>query len=444
MKLAFGYEIDLPEDVEIMEESWMPDNPPMMYLLAGTYQNGEEKFNLCVNYDSYGYPTVGDEFIDGVIFELGTSVKSIVITMCVDMTASTRKSQRFDSSISDMYSVLEQCFIASAKAAPETHALHFLPILVDQDAPAGKEPILVAGGRYTLAMVPSHGLFDLPYETKTVTEGNVIETGFTAIGEGGFEIEGYAKYQYYPLPDGFAKDVEQLWDLKYIEVIYAALDVLGEEKAELLRSLLAENLHFESPVAISNELLKQEDHREALQKAIQEIDPAQWPVNEQKEILVKKEEAISLCRYWEIFGDTKMPFAGTRPNEGIRWMDVPGDLIGGGRYPGEINACAVFDGALHCVTGQSDLAPIPVKDWKPEDENAVLAENNQSQAFKPAVTKTVNTKSSPLTPRETPEKNGAQVILIPKGETVKLLKDGDWPLVEYNGLRGYVNGVYLR
>lgn len=50
MTLAFGYEIDLPEGVEITGEAWTPENHALMYLLTGTYQNGVEQFRLRVNY----------------------------------------------------------------------------------------------------------------------------------------------------------------------------------------------------------------------------------------------------------------------------------------------------------------------------------------------------------------------------------------------------------
>lgn len=56
----------------------------------------------------------------------------------------------------------------------------------------------------------------------------------------------------------------------------------------------------------------------------------------------------------------------------------------------------------------------------------------------------VNTKSSPLGLRETPEQNGKTILEIKKNEKVVILEDGDWPLVEYNGQRGYVNGQYLK
>lgn len=61
-----------------------------------------------------------------------------------------------------------------------------------------------------------------------------------------------------------------------------------------------------------------------------------------------------------------------------------------------------------------------------------------------AVVKTVNTKSSPLTLRQAPGNNEQKILSINKGETVTVLQDGDWPLIEYNGHQGYVNGQYLK
>lgn len=69
---------------------------------------------------------------------------------------------------------------------------------------------------------------------------------------------------------------------------------------------------------------------------------------------------------------------------------------------------------------------------------------SQEATANTTVTKTVNTKSSPLTLRKTPGNGGAKILSIPKGETVTVLEDGDWPLVEYKGRQGYVNGAYLK
>ena len=60
-----------------------------------------------------------------------------------------------------------------------------------------------------------------------------------------------------------------------------------------------------------------------------------------------------------------------------------------------------------------------------------------------SLTATVVTKSSPLSLRETPGNRGDVILEIPKGETVTVLKQGDWSLVKYGGKMGYVNGKYL-
>lgn len=56
---------------------------------------------------------------------------------------------------------------------------------------------------------------------------------------------------------------------------------------------------------------------------------------------------------------------------------------------------------------------------------------------------TVTTKSSPLTMRQTAGNGGKEITKIPKGETVEVLKKGDWALVSYHGKEGYVNSKYL-
>ena len=59
-------------------------------------------------------------------------------------------------------------------------------------------------------------------------------------------------------------------------------------------------------------------------------------------------------------------------------------------------------------------------------------------------TAVINTQNSPLTMRDAPSQSGRTICKIPKGETVKVLKKGDWAKVEYDGEQGYVNGKYLK
>lgn len=77
--------------------------------------------------------------------------------------------------------------------------------------------------------------------------------------------------------------------------------------------------------------------------------------------------------------------------------------------------------------------------FEPEKEAARGSQDGASEGL----TATVATKSSPLGMRETPGGDGAVILEIPKGKTVTVLEPGEWPLVEYNGQRGYVNGKYL-
>lgn len=70
--------------------------------------------------------------------------------------------------------------------------------------------------------------------------------------------------------------------------------------------------------------------------------------------------------------------------------------------------------------------------------------NETDEATPRKHTAVVATKSNPLTLRQTPGNNGQKILFINKGETVTVLQDGDWPLIEYNGHQGYVNGQYLK
>ena len=75
---------------------------------------------------------------------------------------------------------------------------------------------------------------------------------------------------------------------------------------------------------------------------------------------------------------------------------------------------------------------------------AMAEQNPDSEEAITPTTAIVATKSSPLSLRETPEQNGVILCEIPKGATVTVLEKGDWPIVEYNGQTGYVNGKYLK
>lgn len=69
-----------------------------------------------------------------------------------------------------------------------------------------------------------------------------------------------------------------------------------------------------------------------------------------------------------------------------------------------------------------------------KESNAALGRTRQA---------IVNTRQSPLTMTHEPEKKGGTVCMIPKGEVVTVLEEGQWPLVEYDGKQGFVDGQYL-
>jgi len=73
------------------------------------------------------------------------------------------------------------------------------------------------------------------------------------------------------------------------------------------------------------------------------------------------------------------------------------------------------------------------------------AEDQPAEDAQPALrAAVVNTKSDPLGMRATPQQNGEVICRIPKGETVSVLEEGSWALIEYRGQQGYVNSKYLK
>ena len=226
-------------------------------------------------------------------------------------------------------------------------------------------------------------------------------------------------------------------------MIERALNAIGEEKADLLRNLLVDEFGLLYPELITNEAMKT-TYEEWVQQ-IRNINIGSWTSESYQERLKKLEQAENYCRYWVIFEEPTVSPKDYLVN-GHRWLRVESPLIAGPR--GGTRHCAIFDGALHYAESEVNLASVKrVDDWTPEvdkTENIPTFENAQPSDAQTVMQKTVNTKSSPLTLRETPGNNGQKILSIQKGETVTILKDGDWPLVEYNGHKGYVNGKYLK
>lgn len=77
---------------------------------------------------------------------------------------------------------------------------------------------------------------------------------------------------------------------------------------------------------------------------------------------------------------------------------------------------------------------------QPKSEDEIAATDTDGTVW----TAVINTQNSPLTMRDAPSQSGRTICKIPKGETVKVLKKGDWAKIEYDGEQGYVNGKYLK
>ena len=117
------------------------------------------------------------------------------------------------------------------------------------------------------------------------------------------------------------------------------------------------------------------------------------------------------------------------------WMDGPAG------FAVDFMFCAEAFGLFEA--GAAPVHSGMTSDVQSAEEAAVQenAEESVQQALRTAV---VNTKSSPLSMRKTPDQSGKTILEIPKGETVSVLEEGEWPLIEYGGQKGYVNGKYLK
>jgi len=128
--------------------------------------------------------------------------------------------------------------------------------------------------------------------------------------------------------------------------------------------------------------------------------------------------------------------SGGVPNEKlVEWMDGPAG------FAIDFMFCAEAFGLFEAGAAPVQSGMTPAAQSAEEAAEKENAEESVQQALRTAV---VNTKSSPLSMRETPDQSGKTILEICKGETVSVLEEGEWPLIEYGGRKGYVNGKYLK
>lgn len=274
---------------------------------------------------------------------------------------------------------------------------------------------------------------DMECEESEYEEGLETTWGYTDEYDHFNEI---LTYQYLPMPEAFKANTATMTDEAYITLLEEALVYVGEKHLDKLQSVYP----LKDGQAWTKEYI-----REHTSQIIEMLDGPIKRRTKDDDGRVELKNASAVVRYFEPIDREEIMEKYTAWNAGSRrWVEVNDfDLFGQSR---DDSVIALFDGALHLITTYYDSG-CATSSFRLNDGSATAAIRltgtaGEGEAGKQ--TAVVATKSSPLTMRTTPGKNGTKVMSIPKGETVVVLESGDWPLVEYQGKRGYVNGIYLK
>lgn len=298
--------------------------------------------------------------------------------------------------------------------------------------------IPVARGQYTVSINDTFS--DVPWEKRTYEETEYaggIKTSYGYINTHHVYTDIFT-YQYLPLPEEFQIDTAIMTDEEYLIQLEKAFLYLGSQYLDILNDVII----LKDNQELTLEIAKAEGAR--LLEAIEQEMFQSAGTN-----FIKLMNARAVAGYFVPIdrNRVKMEYLAWQAGE-QRWVLTDSfDLFGENSING-YGAIAMFDGALHLIetadymnathtlTRNSD----ELKQVMPQEKNDKPAEIIASSQ-KTAI---VVTKSSPLSMRQSPNKNGKHILSIPKGEKVFVIEDGDWPYIEYNGKQGYADGAYLK
>lgn len=305
--------------------------------------------------------------------------------------------------------------------------------------------IPVAQGRYVVDIIDNKK--EVPAEKREYQEveceGGLKTTyGYTAENGSFREI---LTYEYLPMPEEFQVDVLTLTDEEYLALMEKAFEYLGNKYLSVLQEVIitkdGQPVTAEKVKASATDLMEMIDETEAAEKEkdIWDIDYV---------LLNNLTRARTVVGYFVPIDKDKVEKEHLAWNAGgKRWIVTRSfDLFGEDSING-YGGITLYDGALHLIEAADYRYP-SYTFRKNDDAVQTITYQESPDAAKASAegkrTAVVATKSSPLTLRKEPGENGAKILSIEKGETVTVLEDGDWPLVEYKGQQGYVNGKYLK
>lgn len=272
-----------------------------------------------------------------------------------------------------------------------------------------------------------------------------MQTTWGYMDERGYFTE-VLTYQYLPMPEAFQSNTLTMSDEEYLTQMENALAYVGGKHLDKLQSVV----YMKDGTQWTPELVKS---KFAVIMAFID-ESAEQLLAESSDVFEFNYEAHFALRDARIVTGYFAPIDKENVSVdriwnagGRRWIQTHSfDLFGQDSVNGYA-AIALFDGALHLI--ETPNYHYASGTFRRNDGSVTSAISQKTGAIEEAKasgrqTAIVATKSSPLTLRETPEKSGAKILSIPKGETVFVIQEGDWALIEYNGKQGYVDGKYLK
>lgn len=299
--------------------------------------------------------------------------------------------------------------------------------------PVGKNQFVIDIAEYR------EGFGNVNLECRETEYEEGLQTAWGYVNEHGMFTE-VLVYQYLPMPEEFQANTVILTDDEYLSQIEEALAYIGEKYLDKLQA--AFTLESGTPWT-------KENVRTYAPQIIEMIEDQIWQPMDSYETYFALRDALAVAGYFAPIDREKVSAQHLAWNAGgRRWVSTKySDLFGNNSIQGNSGAIALFDGALHLI--ETSSCEYATSTFRRNDGSITSAINQTSNNIAEAKatgkqTAVVATKSSPLTLRETPDKNGAKILTIPKGETVFVIQEGDWALIEYNGKQGYVDGKYLK
>ena len=299
----------------------------------------------------------------------------------------------------------------------------------------------VAEGRYLVSV--EDRIREVPFEKREYLESAYdggVKTAYGYINKYGLFSE-ILVYQYLPMPEEFCIDTLNISNEEYLMLLEDAFEYLGNKYKSILDELAILKTHQN----LTADVIETEGAR-ILEMLSQATESSQMSLNVISDYLNAKKVDVVTKYFTPIdWNEIEKEYCAWNAG-GKRWIRTDSfDLFGENSING-YGAIALFDGALHLIEAADyiNVSYTLARNYGNILE-VIVQENEDIMKAKLEGKRiaTIATKTSPLTMRKTPDKEGEKIQTIPKGESVIVIQEGEWPLIEYRGKQGYVDGKYL-